>query len=51
MIKWLRTLGFSVINDVFAENFLYFRNTLVRANYSDLTNGITETTEYLERFF
>lgn len=29
----------------------YFRNALVRANYSDLTNGITETTEYLERFF
>jgi len=25
--------------------------SLVRANYSDLTNGITETTEYLESFF
>lgn len=51
MIKYLRTLGFNVVNDVFAENSWYFRNALVRANYSDLTNGITETTEYLERFF
>ena len=51
MIKYLRTLGFKVVNDVFAENSWYFRNALVRANYSDLTNGITETTEYLERFF
>ena len=24
---------------------------MIRTNYSDLTNGITETTEYLERFF
>jgi len=51
MIKYLRTLGFNVLNDVFAENSWYFRNALVRANYSDLTKGITETTEYLERFF
>ena len=51
MIKYLRTLGFNVVNDVFAENSWDFRNALVRANYSDLTNGITETTEYLERFF
>lgn len=51
MIKYLRTLGFNVVNDVFAENSWYFRNALVRANYSDLTKGITETTEYLENFF
>jgi len=51
MIKYLRTLGFNVVNDVFAENSWYFRNALVRANYSDLTQGITETTIYLERFF
>lgn len=51
MIKYLRTLGFNVVNDVFAENSWYFRNALVRANYSDLTKGITETTEYLEWFF
>ncbi|MCQ2067224.1 MAG: Fic family protein, partial [Bacteroidaceae bacterium] len=51
MIKYLRSLGFNVVNDVFAENSWYFRNALVRANYSDLTKGITETTIYLERFF
>jgi fido (protein-threonine AMPylation protein) len=51
MIKYLRALGFNVVNDVFAENSWYFRNALVRANYSDLTLGITETTIYLERFF
>ena len=51
MIKYLRTLGFNVVNDVFAEKSWYFRNALVRANYSDLTAGISETTLYLERFF
>ena len=51
MIKYLRTLGFNVVNDVFAENSWYFRNALVRANYNDLTAGISETTIYLERFF
>lgn len=49
-IKYLRTLGFDVTNDIFAENALYFRNSLVRANYNDLKNGIHETTEYLEVF-
>ena len=51
MIKYLRTLGFNVVNDVFAENSWYFRNALVRANYNDLTTGISETILYLERFF
>lgn len=49
-IKYLRTLGFDVTNDIFAENAWYFRNSLVRANYNDLKNGIHETTEYLEVF-
>lgn len=49
-IKYLRTLGFDVTNDIFAENAWYFRNALVRANYNDLKNGIHETTEFLEMF-
>ena len=49
-IKYLRTLGFSVTNDIFAENAWYFRNALVRANYTNLQNGIHTTTEYLELF-
>lgn len=49
-IKYLRTLGFNVTNDIFAENAWYFRNCLVRANYTNLAKGIYETTEYLEKF-
>ena len=49
-IKYLRTLGFDVTNDIFAENAWYFRNSLVRANYNDLKCGVHETTEYLELF-
>lgn len=49
-IKYLRTLGFSATNDIFAENAWYFRNALVRANYTNLQKGIHETTEYLEVF-
>ena len=49
-IKYLRTLGFSATNDIFAENAWYFRNALVRANYTNLKKGIHETTEYLEAF-
>lgn len=49
-IKYLRTLGFSATNDIFAENAWYFRNALVRANYTNLQKGVHETTEYLEMF-
>ena len=49
-IKYLRTLGFDVTNDIFAENAWYFRNALVRANYNDLKNDVHETTEFLELF-
>lgn len=49
-IKYLKTLGFSATNDIFARNAWYFRNALVRANYTDLKKGVYETTEYLEIF-
>ena len=49
-IKYLRTLGFSAANDIFADNAWYFRNALVRANYTNLQKDIHETTEYLEAF-
>lgn len=49
-IKYLRTLGFSATNDIFAQNAWYFRNALVRANYTNLQKGIHETTGYLEKF-
>lgn len=51
IIKYLKTFGFNVSNDTFAENSWYFRNALVRANYNDLQNGIHATTKFLELFF
>ena len=51
IVKYLKTFGFAVNNDVFAENSWYFRNALVRANYNDLQHGIHATNEFLERFF
>jgi len=50
-IKYLRTLGFKVENDLFAENSWYFRNALVRANYNDHANGVYATLEYANLFF
>ena len=50
-IKYLRTLGFDVANDLFAEHSWYFRNALVRANYNDRDKGIRPTYEFLDRFF
>lgn len=50
LIKYLRTLGFSATNDIFAANAWYFRNALVRANYTNLQKNVHETTEYLELF-
>ncbi len=51
VLKYLRTFGFHISNDAFANNSWYFRNALVRANYNNLTNGVHATTEFLERFF
>ena len=50
-IKYLRTLGFSVANDMFSSHSWYFRNALVRANYTDYNKNIFSTYEYLNRFF
>ncbi len=49
-IKYLRTLGFDVTNDIFARNAWYFRNALVRANYNNYISGVCATTEYLKLF-
>lgn len=50
-IKYLRTFGFEVENDLFAKHSWYFRNVLVRANYNDYQHNIYATPEYLMRFF
>ncbi len=50
-IKYLRTFGFDISNEAFADHSWYFRNALVRANYNNLAKGIYSTTEYIEAFF
>ena len=46
-IKYLRSLGFDVTNDVFAKNAWYFRNALVRANFRFIGKGINDDKSYL----
>lgn len=46
VLQWMESSG--ILRYLFQE--WYFRNALVRANYTDLRNGIYETTEYLELF-
>ena len=50
LIKYLRSMGFHVTNDVFAKNAWYFRNSLVRANYRNVKNGVYEDLSFLEVF-
>ena len=50
-IQYLRSLGFNVDNDLFAKHSWYFRNALVRANYSNYEKKITRDTSFLEKFF
>ena len=49
--KYLISKGFNVNNELFKDNSLYFRNALVRANYSNISKGIEEDRKYLELFF
>ena len=49
--KYLRSKGYPVTNEIFKEHSLYFRNALVRANYSNYAKKVYATNEYLIRFF
>ena len=51
IIKYLRTFGFDINDEVFADNSWYFRNSLVRANYTNFQKHIFEDTSFLEKFF
>ena len=48
---YLRSIGFQVNNELFANHSWYFGNALVRANYKNAVKGIDYTPVYLERFF
>ena len=50
-IQYLRSMGFNVEKDLFANHSWYFRNALVRANYQNIQKGIKRESVYLERFF
>ena len=51
LIKYLRTFGFNVNDEVFADNSWYFRNALVRANYKNYEKNVFEDISFLEKFF
>lgn len=50
-IKYLKSMRHDVTNDLFAEKSWYFRNALVRANYSNIKLDVDKTQLPLEEFF
>lgn len=50
LIQYMRSIGYKVTNDMFAEHSWYFRNALVRANYKNSALGIDYDQVFLERF-
>jgi len=50
-IKYLRSMGFNVNNDLFAQESWYFRNALVRANYRNRITNIEPDPIFLQAFF
>lgn len=51
IIKYLRSMGYKVNNDLFKDHSVYFRNALVRCNYSNTEKKIPITEKYLIKFF
>lgn len=50
-IKHLRSIGFDVNNDLFADNSWYFRNALIRANYRNVRKEVEPDMSFLNLFF
>ena len=50
-IKYLRSIGFDVNNDLFADKSWFFRNALVRANYRNVRKGVEPDMSFLILFF
>ena len=48
--RYLRHLGFAVHSEAFAESSKYFRNALVRANYTNLQKGVESDMSFLILF-
>ena len=51
LIKYLRSLGIEVDNSLFENNSRYFRDALVRANYTNLKKKVYENRDFLDDFF
>ncbi len=49
--KYLLSMGFKVNNELFKDNSKYFRNALVRANYTNYQKGVKADKKYLIKFF
>lgn len=49
-IKYFRSLGYEVDNTAFHEHSWYFRNALVRANYTSVSKKVDADLSYLEGF-
>ena len=50
-IQYLRSIGYKVNNDMFADFSWYFRNALVRANYKNSALDIDYDYSFLDKFF
>ena len=51
MIKYLKELGYNINYSLFKENSKYFKNALVRSNYSNDKLKIKEDNSCLIRFY
>jgi len=49
--KYLNSMGFEVDNNMFKKYSMYFRNSLVRSNYGNISKGIYLTFDYIVMFF
>lgn len=49
--KYLNTLNIKTNNDLFKENSIFFRNALVRSQYSNKEQNIDYDYSYLINFF
>jgi len=51
LIKYLRSMGLDVDNTLFENHSRYFRDALVRANYTNLKKAVYEEKSFLDDFF
>lgn len=51
LVQYLNSKGFEINNKPFEDNALYFRSSLVRANYSNREKLIEHNDEFLNKFF